>query len=140
MMLEANAELAEHPQEVKPLLNEFIDVILKDMLPGLPPLRSIQHCIDFVMGSVIPNKATYLMRPEEHEELQRQVEELISRDSKSPCDVLALLVPKNNGSWQMCVDSRAINKIIVHYWFSILRLDDNLDQLCGAIIFSHIDL
>lgn len=41
------------------------------------------------------------------------------RESKSPYVVLAFLVPKNDGTWQTCVDGKSVNKITIDYQFSI---------------------
>ena len=70
VILEENIARNEVPPILKPLLKEFQDVILDEIPSGLPPMREIQHHINFVSGASIPNKATYLMSPKEHEELQ----------------------------------------------------------------------
>ncbi|XP_047326853.1 uncharacterized protein LOC124930564 [Impatiens glandulifera] len=132
------------PLQVRPFLQEFVDVVPEEIPTGLPPMRNIQHCVDLIPGASIPNKAAHRMNPKKYEELQRQVEDLLARgliqESKSPCAVSALLVPKKDGSWRMCVDSRAVNKITIKYRFPIPCLDDLFDQLHGFKIGFKIDL
>ncbi|XP_022023983.1 uncharacterized protein LOC110924260 [Helianthus annuus] len=144
VMAEPNADTNAVPDEVRPLLTKFCDVFPDDIPAGLPMMRDIQHCIDFIPGASIPNKPAYRMNPKEFNELHKQVTELLEkgliRESMSPCAVPALLVPKPNGTFRMCVDSRAVNKITIKYRFPIPRFDDVLDHLHGAHVFSKTDL
>jgi len=61
------------------LLQEFDDVFPNNTFSGLPPLRGIEHQIDFVPGASIPNRTAYRSNPKETKELQRQVDELMEK-------------------------------------------------------------
>uniref|UniRef100_A0A2N9GUV8 Reverse transcriptase domain-containing protein n=1 Tax=Fagus sylvatica TaxID=28930 RepID=A0A2N9GUV8_FAGSY len=119
-------------------IGKYLDEVLCDVVPmhadhillGRPwqydrrvthdGFKNMYSFIDFVPGVAIPNRPAYRSNPEETKELQRQVEDLMSkgyvRESMSPCAVPVLLVPKKDGTWRMCVDCRAINNITVLRW------------------------
>eukprot|EP00268_Persea_americana_P054387 TRINITY_DN6228_c0_g1_i9.p3 TRINITY_DN6228_c0_g1~~TRINITY_DN6228_c0_g1_i9.p3 ORF type:complete len:110 (+),score=19.01 TRINITY_DN6228_c0_g1_i9:1551-1880(+) len=66
------------PQEVKPLLEKFVDLVPNELPKKLPPLRYIQHAFHLVPRASLPNLPAYRMVPMEHIEL-RQVDDLLQR-------------------------------------------------------------
>nr|GEU37798.1 putative reverse transcriptase domain-containing protein [Tanacetum cinerariifolium] len=80
---------SEIPEAMFPLLEEFSDVFPDELHDALPSLCDIQYHIDLEPSSQLPNMAHDRMSPREHEELCRQVEELVSkghfRERMSPC-------------------------------------------------------
>jgi len=84
------------------------------------------------------------MNSSEHAKLKRQDNELLQkgfiRERLSPCVVPTLLKSKKNGSWRICVNNWSINRVTVKYHFPIPRLNDMLDMIVAAQIFSKIDL
>jgi len=122
------------PEEIRELLTKYEDIISDNIVPeGLPPIRSINHHMDLILGASLPNKAAHGMTPAENEELNRQIQELLRkgliRESSSPCAVPTILAPKKDGEWRMCINSREINKTTVKYRFPLLRMDDIMDCL-----------
>jgi hypothetical protein len=50
------------------------------------------------------------------------------------------MVPKKDGTWRMCVDYRALNKIMVKNQYPLPHIDDLLDQLKNVVYFTKLDL
>ena len=132
------------PIGIENFLEEYKEIVTKDIPNCFPLVRSIGHCMDLILGASFPNKAPYRLTPTKIEELNRKMQELLQkgliREIFSPCDVPDVLAPKKNEEWRMCTDSRAINKITLKYRFPMPRMDDIMDCLRGEKYFTKIDL
>ena len=84
------------------------------------------------------------MAPVELRELKAQLEELLSkgfiRPSTSLWGALVLFVKKKDGSLQLCVDYRQLNRVTIHNQYPLPRIDELFDQLQGFRVYSKIDL
>ena len=108
VVAEENKLGGKNPDEVQPLVEEFMDILPKEIPPVLPLMRYIQNCSDFILGSSILNKAVNRMNLKEYEELQQQVLELLEkgliRENMSLCDVPAYWFQSMVGVFCMCID------------------------------------
>ncbi|GKE13078.1 putative reverse transcriptase domain-containing protein [Tanacetum coccineum] len=123
-----------------------LDVIIvfpKD-LSGLPPTRKVELQINLIPSDVHVARAPYRLAPSEMKELSDQLQELFDkgfiRPSSSPWGAPVLFVKKKDGSFQMCIDYRELNKLTVKNRYPLLRIDDLFDQLQGSSVYSKIDL
>lgn len=111
---------------------------------GLPPKREIVHDIYLQQDAPLPNIGTYWLSALENVEIKKQVQELINKGliqpRTSPCGSPIVLVRKKDGSWRMCIDYRALNKIMIKNHYPFPHIDGLLDQLKEAVYFSKLDL
>jgi len=92
---ELASSLPTHPVP-KTLIQNFCHLFPEETPTGFPPTRDIQHHIDLIPGSILPNKPDYRMNPKDIIEIQCQVEELYTKglihESLSPYAIPAPLV------------------------------------------------
>ena len=60
--------------------------------------------------------------------------------NKSPYGAPVIFVKKKDGTLRMCMDYRALNKITIKNKYPLPRIDDLLDKMDKAKVFSKIDL
>lgn len=82
--------------------------------------------------------------PTQFQEVKRHIQELLDKDiirkSSSPYASPVVIVRKKDGSVRPCIDYRRLNLKTVRDAFPLPRIDESLDALHGAKLFSTCDL
>jgi len=111
---------------------------------SFPPQRPLDHAIPLKPQTTPVNIGAYRYSPTQKVEIEKQISNMLATSfiqlSQSSFASPVLLVKKKDGSWRFCVDYRQLNSHTIKNKFSIPLIDDLLDELAGAKIFSKLDL
>lgn len=131
----------EYTDQLTDNLRQFEDIIAEPTT--LPPSRPWDFDIELESDQP-PKQRTYRMSPAELREVQKQLTEMLEkgwiRPSTSSYGAPILFVRKKDGTLRMCVDYRKLNDITKKNRTPLPRIDELLDSLHGATIFSSLDL
>jgi len=104
------------------------------------PLKTVIVLTDEVPVYQRPRR----LAPSEQVAVDEQVDEWlrdkIIRPSCSDYASPVVLVRKRDGSLRLCIDYRALNKKVIRDRYPLPLIDDQVDRLRGAAVFSTLDL
>ena len=129
-------------QQVVELFKEYHHIFaLTDLKLGCT--SKIKH--EIKLDNETPFKDCYCcIPPHQFEEVQKHLQDMLDigaiRHSCSPWASAVVLVWKKDGSLRFCIDLRHLNSHTIKDAYSLLRIEESMDCLNGACIFTSLDL
>ena len=124
------------------LVNKYADVFTK---PGKPVAQDIKHKIELLdPEKPIPHHRLQRISERKFQEVQKHLQKYLEKGwiqpSTSQYNHPILFICKKTGELRVCIDYRSLNSNTIIDRYPIPRIDDTLDRLGHAKIFSKIDL
>ncbi|XP_073109864.1 uncharacterized protein [Elaeis guineensis] len=128
--------------QLQDLLQTYEDVFQEPKT--LPPFRIFDHRINLKEGTqpinIKPYKHSTLQKDVIEELIKKMMENGVIQYSSSPYASPVILVKKKDNTWRICIDYRELNKNTIKDKYPIPIIEELLDELHGATIFSKLDL
>jgi RNase H-like domain found in reverse transcriptase/Reverse transcriptase (RNA-dependent DNA polymerase)/Integrase zinc binding domain/Chromo (CHRromatin Organisation MOdifier) domain/Zinc knuckle len=122
---------------------EYADVFSEVEASSLPDHGPRDHEIE-TLGKAPPWKPLYASSEKELKVLREYLAENLKkgwiRESISPARAPILFVAKPDGGVRICVDYRGLNAITVKNRYPLPLLNEILERVAGAVIFTKLDL
>ena len=103
-----------------------------------------QHNIRIKEGAKAYQKAPYRLSPEQKEALHAELGEFKQKGwiqpSQSEWATVALVVPKKDKAWRVCIDYRDLNALSELDAYPLLRIEELFSKLSRARWFTKMDL
>ena len=116
-------ERAEFERTVPEQYHDYADVFSEAAAASLPPHRPYDHTIDLEEGATPPYGPIYSMLETKlkafWEHLDDALDKGLIRPSNSPAGAPILFVKKKDGSLQLCMDYRGLNRITRKNWYPL---------------------
>jgi hypothetical protein len=104
----------------------------------------VDHAITLIDSSKAVNPRPNRLPLHQYNAMEDLIKSMLAsnmiRPSISPYSSPIILVKKKDGTWRMCVDYRSLNANTIKNKYPIPIIEDLLDELFGATVFSKIDL
>ena len=124
--------------------SSYVDVFDKDMSEILPPHHPYDHQIPLMPNTAPPYGPIYSLSEPELKVLKEYIDENLAYGfiyhSSSPAGAPILFVKKKDGSLWLCADYHGLNKITIKNHYPLPLINELIDYLCTAKIFTKIDL
>ena len=129
---------------VQLVLDAFSGVFPEENPLVLPPLRPIDHRVDLIPDAVPPSHCIFRNAHAEEVELRRQLDVYLAHGWIEPAHSAfgagVLFAQKHDGTKRMCVDYRRPNDIANKVVYPMPRIDECLEHMRVARIFTNTDL
>ena len=123
---------------------DFAIIFEKKAAETLPRHHSYDSNIDLKPGAKVPWGPIYSLTESELQELCKYLDENLAhsfiRPAQSPGGAPIMFVKKKDGSLRLCIDYHNLNAVTVKNRYPLPLFSDMLRRMCGAKIYTHIDL
>jgi hypothetical protein len=136
-----------HPDPLKfvpPQYHNFTDIFSKTSALKLPPSCLFDHAIVLEDGMTPGHSPIYSLSEPEHASFKEFINEHLAtgtiHPSQSPISALVLFIKGGGGSLCMVTDYWKLNTIMRKDWYLIPCINNLLERLGKAFVFTKIDL
>jgi RNase H-like domain found in reverse transcriptase/Reverse transcriptase (RNA-dependent DNA polymerase)/Integrase zinc binding domain/Chromo (CHRromatin Organisation MOdifier) domain len=123
---------------------DYADVFSEEDAAMFPKSTRVRHAIPIPEGAEVPYGPIYPLSQGELEVLRKYIDNYLARGwirpSESPAGAPILFTDKKDGGLRLCVDYRGLNKLTIKNRHPLPLINETLDRLSGAAIYTKLDL